>query len=160
LLYTLVKPQVLSALHEKIVVLLVAAMNCDLLGASNRAQHQAHFLEAGYLDVLLYLRLLMELRALVLSRYLDEVLGLIEFVAIKLVHPLRVLGEQLVAVEQLLRAELAADAFKLRDELDEGHVAYVLAVLAEALGEDRLPLLDKLAVIEADIGLHEGLRLA
>jgi len=65
-------------------------MNGDLLRSPDGAQHQTHLLYAGYLNVFLTYRLLIEGRILILAGYFNVVFGLVELVAIQLVQPFRV----------------------------------------------------------------------
>ena len=107
-MHALVEPQVFSALDEQVIVLLVAAVNGDLFGSSHGAEHEAHLLKAGNLDVLLNLWLLIELLALTLTRDLNEDAILVELAAVVLVHPLRVFRQQLITRKQPSCIHLAA----------------------------------------------------
>lgn len=154
---SLVEAQVLATLHEQVVVLLIASVHRDPLWSANGAEDEADFLETGDLDVLLDLWLVTEVRSFILSWDLDVALGLVELVAVELVHPFGVCGEARHSLVQVPLADLLVDCFKLRHQLDQGHAADARAIPSKSLDEGRLKVIYELAIVLADVVLDEGL---
>ena len=85
LLDTLIKTEIFTALYEQMIVFLIATMDSYLLWSTHRAKYDTHLFKASNFNVLLDQGLYVKLLAFTLTRNLNKVFILVEFITIVLV---------------------------------------------------------------------------